>query len=307
MTANIVGPGQSGDQSTSTRPTKVNTGLGVWQWFKDCTSEAAQDGTRLRADFLNKLMAQLRYAIQGMGITEAEGDDTMLLQCFQKLQVDIVQWLNIPLYPEVTESGNVLSVTNLGGGSLRVGAGQEFIHRGWNLVQTNDYSDAERTVTTSANKTYHLRWQYNGGSPIFVLKDTADGVYNPGSLGEGNEAFDTTFDDMLICKITTDGSNNPTVTSLVNKAALWDEIWNTGGISNYAAENAYRYADIVYNWSRKPQCFGWCWNIFQRASVGAVSDDDEEISFPEFNRYHLYWLLKHDGANQMDVRTWFYA
>jgi hypothetical protein len=89
----------------------------------------------------------------------------------------------------------VLSVSNLGGGALRVPTGQFFIHRGWNRVNTTDYTDAQRTVNTVASKTYHLRWQYNGGSPIFVLKDVADGVYNPTSAAQHNAGFDSKYDD----------------------------------------------------------------------------------------------------------------
>lgn len=250
MTANIIGPGQSGDQSVSIRPEQVVTGVGVWQWFADCTSEAAKDGTRLRADFLNKLIAQLRYAIQGMGVTEAENDDTMLLQCFQKLQ--FTNWLNLPIYPEILQSGGVLAVTDLGGGSLMVAAGQSFLHRGWNKIETNDYSDANRTVVTVASKTYHLRWQYNAGSPIFVLKDTADGVYNPGALSEDNAAFDSTYDDMLIAKIVTDGSNVATVTSLMNLADLNDRIYSTGNCVSSGANISYRSPTLTYNWARQP-------------------------------------------------------
>jgi len=214
---NIVGPGLSGDQATSSRPTPASTGSGVDLWFKNCSSEAAQDGTRINAIWLNAMLAQLREAIRGMGVPENETDDTMLLQCFQKLQ--FTNWLNLPIFPEILESGNVLSLSTPAG-SVRVDAGQQFLHRGWNKVDTNDYSSAARTHAHAANKTYHLRWQYNGGSPLFALKDLADVVYNPTAAAETNAGFDSTFDDMLIARVVTNGSNSPTVTPLLNKALL---------------------------------------------------------------------------------------
>lgn len=325
MTANIIGPGQSGDQSTSTRPTKVNTGLGVWHWFKDCTSEAGQDGTRLRADFLNKLIAQLRYAIQGMGVDEAEGDDTMLLQCFQKLQ--FTNWLNLPIYPESLESGYVIGLTDQGGGSILVDAGQEFLHRGWNKVATNDYSAGARTLATSANKTYHVRWQYNGGSPIFVIKDTADGAYNPGALAETNPAFDSDFDDMLIAKIVTDGSNNPTITSLKNAAELRTQIEWTGEMTSNKNNNHARASfSTTYNWARTPRASASM--RFINYNNGQTNDEDMAIHFGDLTvpvgshsaawygyvtgataaltRYKVQGLLNKDGANALtaDITLW---
>lgn len=325
MTANIIGPGQSGDQSTSSRPDKITTGLGVWQWFRDCTSEAAQDGTRIRADFLNKVIAQLRYAIQGMGVTEAEGDDTMLLQCFQKLQ--FTNWLNLPIYPESLQGSYVLSVSNLGGGQVRVDAGQEFLHRGWNKVATNDYSDANRTVNHSANKTYHLRWQYNGGSPIFVIKDAADGVYNPGALAETNEVFDSSYDDMLIAKIVTDGSNVPTITTLKNATMLKDQIEWTGEMTSNKNDNHARASfSTTFNWARTPKASASM--RFINYKIGGTNDEDMAIHFGDLtipqgtqsaawyghisgatvalDRYHIQGMLNKDGANALtaDITLW---
>ncbi len=216
---NIYGPGLTGDNAVAERPAQVPTGSGADLWFKECTSLEAQDGTRFRAQWFNFIMANFRNAVRGLSVPEDEIDDDMLLKCFQKLQNTVTAWLNLPIYPEILQSGNVLSITALSG-SIRIDGGQSFIHRGWNKVLTNDYDDAARTTAHTANKTYHLRWQYNNGSPLFVLKDTADGVYNPTAAAETNAAFDSTYDDMLIAKVVTNGSNVATITQLANKAKL---------------------------------------------------------------------------------------
>ena len=247
---NIIGPGLTGDQATSSRPSQISTGSGIDLWFKDCTSEAAQDGTRLRAQWFNFVMAQFREAIRGMGIAENETDDTMLLKCFQALQNS--NWLNLPIYPESLENDWLIDVT-AGTGEVIVDAGQSFLHRGWNAVLTNDYTLGNRSKAHSANKTYHLRWQYNAGSPQFVLKDTADVVYNPTAAAETNAGFDSTFDDMLIAKVVTNGSNVATITKLLNKAVLVDEVLNEGQASPRWQNMSYRVAAFTYNWARTPQ------------------------------------------------------
>jgi len=271
---NIYGPGLTGDQATSSRNPGLATGSGVDLWFRDCSTEEAQDGTRIRAQWLNFMLAQFREAIRGLGVQENELDDQMLLKCFQKLQIPIqTNWLNLPFFPESQQPSNLLTVSNLGGGSIRVDAGQIFIHRGWNKVQTNDYLDPARTVTHTSNKTYHLRWLYNLGSPLFLLKDIADLVYNPAVLPETNKAFDSTYDDMLIAKVVTDGSNVPTITLLKNKHILYDAIiFSASAQANPGGQHAYRDFTSTYNWARTPSVEG-----HKRCLDSAKSDGQDDF------------------------------
>lgn len=286
---NIFGPGLTNDQSTSTRPTQVSTGLGVDQWFKDCSSEAAKDGTRFRAQFFNFIIANFRRAVRGLGVAESEVDDDLLLKCFQTLQ--FTNWLNLPIFPEVLQSTGLLSVTNLGGGSIRVDAAQEFLHRGWNKVKTNDYDDAARTVAHLANKTYHLRWQYNGGTPIFVLKDVADAVYNPGTLQQYDPAFDTTYDDMLIAKVVTNGSNVPTITPLANKASL------SGTVTAPPINGATHLRTLSLAWARTPKVA-----IMAENNPGGSYDSDYEFE-PQYIRrdeiQYYSWSWHHNNSGSM--------
>jgi hypothetical protein len=136
---------------------------------------------------------------------------------------------NLPIFPEIETGANSLTVTP-STGQVVIGDSQTFIHRGWTQILTSSFSEPNRTLATVANKTYHLRWHASGtgnATPSatypngrFLLKDVADVVYNPSSLADGNSALDTTFDDMLIAKVVTNGSNLPTVTALKNKARL---------------------------------------------------------------------------------------
>lgn len=250
MAINVFGPGLIGDQATASRPIGIATGSGVDLWFQDCTSEEAQDGTRIRAQWLNFIAANFREAVRGLGVTENETDDDLLLKCFQKIMGN--GWLNLPIYPEILQGGNVLSITE-SSGSLIIGAGQSFLHRGWNKVLTNDYTAGERTLAHFANKTYHVRWQYNNGAPLFVLKDTTDAAYNPGSLGEDNAAFDSAYDDMLIARVITNGSNVPTILQLKNAAALVAEaVYENQNPTNHGDNFSYTSYSFTLNWARTP-------------------------------------------------------
>tara|TARA_R110002126_G_scaffold165178_4_gene313042 strand:- start:197 stop:766 length:570 start_codon:yes stop_codon:yes gene_type:complete len=87
-------------------------------------------------------------------------------------------------------------------------------HRGIVPFSTSDYTEPQRTFSTVANKTYHLRWNPTDG---FSLKDVADGAYNPISVAEQTSIFDTSYDDMLISRVVTNSSNVCTITNLINK------------------------------------------------------------------------------------------
>lgn len=175
----------------------------------------------------------------------------------------ITNWKNLPIFPEITSSGNWLSIS-ASTGQLVIATGQTWVHRGWNAYSSSNLSLGNRTLTTLANKTYHLRWHPPGyglatpaasyPSGLFVLKDLADTGYNPSALAEANAAFDSTYDDMLCAVVTTNGSNVPTVTPLKNKAVLayWSD--STSGIYtndpvNYSYEGIY--TDNIY-WARTP-------------------------------------------------------
>lgn len=63
--------------ATSSRPSHVNTGAGVRRWYQNGIVPDAQD--------LNGMIAATREVIDAAGITDAEGDDTLLLQAIRAL------------------------------------------------------------------------------------------------------------------------------------------------------------------------------------------------------------------------------
>lgn len=217
-----------------------------------------------------------------------------------------------PIFPEVETADNKLTVT-AGSGQVIVGAEQTFIHRGARRIDCNSYSAGARTFNTSANKTYHLRWRWNDGVPAFSLNDLSNVGYNAGSLAEGAGAFDSTYDDMLIAKVETNGSNGITITSLRNKHVLREVRTNVGTISGTTANAKTRTASETYNWARTPDLMPNWWLVYT-AGVGASNgldqfpgsathDHDEYINITAVSRYGWSLTLLRDYAYNMDIRV----
>lgn len=161
-----------------------------------------------------------------------------------------------PVYPEVVGTTGRLTV-NHAGGNLTIPNGQTIIHRGSSAWLTDDFDLAtERTFATTANKTYHLRFDYNAGTPEFSLNDVAAAGYNPTALLETDAAFDSTYDSALLAKVVTDGANVATITTLINRDNLSmvvrvedQRLEHTGGSE---VPTALAGTDTELNWSRTP-------------------------------------------------------
>jgi hypothetical protein len=83
MPLNILGPGGPNVNASAVRDPHVATGVGDDLWFKACVDGDPTTGTKIQAQWLNMVMAQLREAIRGMGVPEDEIDDLMLLKAIQ--------------------------------------------------------------------------------------------------------------------------------------------------------------------------------------------------------------------------------
>jgi hypothetical protein len=175
----------------------------------------------------------------------------------------------------ITVNGGVMSVATSTGG-VQVGAGQTFIHRGGVLYNSSDTDVSYRSFTTVALKTYHLRWRYNGGSPVFMLADLSDPSYNPGALAETHASFDTSYDDMLIARVVTDAANTPVVTALVNRDRLAiTEILAGTSVQRFTEDGtSYLFAKTL-NWSRTPT---QRMLSVAKAWTGNSADDDHDIT-----------------------------
>lgn len=156
----------------------------------------------------------LRAVIVAAGLTPDHTDLTQLLGAIQSTAGGGGSML--PIYPEIETVDHRLAVVD-NDGSVLVSAAQTWVMRGSLRYSSDDYASAELDFIHAANKTYHLRWTLAGG---FALKDLADVAYNPGSLAEDHESFDTTYDDMLVARVVTDAGNVPVITPLANAARL---------------------------------------------------------------------------------------
>lgn len=159
----------------------------------------------------------------------------------------------LPIYPEVLNVDGRIVVTAPATGTVRVPGGVDFLHRGIFSVTT-----AQEDFATEASKTYHLRWNPDDG---FALKNLADVAYNPSALSEGNTAFDSDYDDMLVARIITNSSNVATITNLANKDRMRTSFSKTTtesstSFSSYTdLMNAGYYLQQDLNWARTPTSF----------------------------------------------------
>lgn len=85
MSNDLLGPGDA-DNAVTVRPTRTITRGATDTWFKDCSSETADDGTEVPADFENDMLAQLRTAIRGSAV-DAAGEDDMLWRAIESVGV----------------------------------------------------------------------------------------------------------------------------------------------------------------------------------------------------------------------------
>lgn len=153
-------------------------------------------------------------------------------------------------------------------GQVTVPAGVSFLHRG-----ISPYTSALTIIATDASKTYHLRWNKTDG---FTLKDLASGVYNPSALVDGNAAFDSTYDDMLVARVITNSSNVPTVTNLANRSQLSiAELLQGQNMQASGSANKFDFVKAI-NWGRRPA--NWSLALAHGSNDGAITDNDFNIT-----------------------------
>jgi len=202
-----------------------------------------------------RIEAEMKAIQDAGGISGTEGDDTTVLQAILALinaaagggeTSDYVLFsqaqARLPIFPEVTTNNGVIAVTAPSTGTVRVPASATILHRG---IRT--YTTAETDLSTTASKTYHLRWNPTDG---FALKDLADTGYNPTVAAETNAAFDSSYDDMLVARIVTNSSNVATITNLVNKDRLFSSTRQTGTPTSLGAGTLAYSATETVNWAR---------------------------------------------------------
>lgn len=215
----------------------------------------ASSGTICPSIMDNKFRYQVSTMVAALGqMLDAKGftiSDSVIADLATELAniITTAETENLRIYPEILEDGNVLSITDNEDGTITVDAGQSWLHRGIQLYSSSDYSSGERTFTMVASKTYHLRWNPSDG---FVLMDIADIVYNPGAIDEIDVSFDSDYDDMIVARVVTDGSNAATITALINKNVMT----YSGSMTDTTVTNSqgnYILNDVIsINWARTP-------------------------------------------------------
>jgi len=228
---------------------------------------------------VNADLQQLRKAIEAAIAAATGGGDTSQFFLISQARS------RLKFFPEIESADGKMNVTSPSAGTVQVPTSVTFTHRGSYPVSTSDYIEDDRTFTTLANKTYHLRWTPVGG---FALEDLADSGYNPSVLAENDAAFDSTYDDMLIARVVTSAGNVATITNLVNKDRLFAEERIEQTVTGPSVPGAYVVtATKTTNWARAPKVAGIRGNISANATnpAGALDSTSGYLSSYSKDRY----------------------
>lgn len=239
-----------------------------------------------------RIEAEMKAIQDAGGISGTEGDDTTVLQAILALinaatgggeTSDYVLFsqaqARLPIFPEVMTNNGVIAVTAPSTGTIRIPASATILHRG---IRT--YTTAETDLSTTASKTYHLRWNPTDG---FALKDLADTGYNSTVAAETNAAFDSSYDDMLVARIVTNSSNVVTITNLANKARLRKRELTVGPSSALTPSNwnSAFSASTALEWARTPEIVAIVGNV--RTAGGSALEYANYISERSVTRYEV--------------------
>jgi len=256
------------------------------------------EGSIPPAEALVHPQEEIVNVIEQAGLTPDDGDLTQLWQALQK----IIARDPLPFYPEILTNDAKLTVTDIGSGNIRIAAGETFMHRGGRVIKTDDYDqDTERTFAVAGNnKDFHLRWQWNAGTPAFVLEDLNSAGYNPTTLDEWDPAFDTGFDDMLIARVKTDGGGAiSTITTLANKRQLLSITTDTDlSPSPSGANGATGTFHVQTRWGRTPTPHV---SVRRAVTNDPITDVDLQVFPGQTDRYGIDATVRWDFATEIEV------
>lgn len=204
----------------------------------------------------NRIESEIGEVIDYAGLVGTDSDFTQLRQAIEALiaaatggnpagYILMTQArARLPIHFHTQTIDGRIGVVAPATGTVRLPGGINFNHRGIFTVTT-----AQTDFPTDANKIYHLRWDPTNG---FLLRDLASASYNPSALAETSGNFDSTYDDMLIARVTTNSSNVATITNLANIPILRQRISATA--VPFSGDNFSWWATyaIPLNWARTP-------------------------------------------------------
>ena len=114
------------------------------------------------------------------------------------------------VYPTILTVDHKATVTSPTVGVVNVDAFK------WKWRSELTLDSQPQSFNTAANRTYHLRVDYDhvsGNPPVMTLADRT-------GVPEANSQYDADYDSLLLARIVTNGSNVPTITVLQNAAVL---------------------------------------------------------------------------------------
>jgi hypothetical protein len=223
----------------------------MWQLWSELNAIHQAGGVTGDDSVVNTTLLNIQALIDA---ATGEGDTTGYLLLSQAVS-------RLPLFPEFLTSDGKVNVTSPASGTIRLPGSVNFMHRG-----VSPQSTIQQDFTTDPSKTYHLRWNPTNG---FQLKDLTEPSYNPNTLPETDDSFDTGYDDMLVSRIITNSSNVSTITNLINKDRHRIEGVMSFDAANYTYQENFDPNDITngifidLNMARKPLSF-----------MSAVNDTD---------------------------------
>jgi len=230
----------------------LDNALGLIELATDAEAEAGTDGQR--AITAKSLRAGLLKALDGL-----------------------------PFFPEITTNLGIAAFAS-STGSILLSPTVEWLWRLVRKIKATDFTEANRTFATVANKTYHLQWYAPGtgkATPLasypngrLVLEDLADNTYSGGNADHSSE-FDSTYDRMILARVVTSAGNVPTITALKNMHKLEAR-------SNFSSDKTNVYTvqftfPVTLNWARNPSAM-----IAGQGAPGGSYDSDYYI-LPQYS------------------------
>lgn len=214
--------------------------------FRDENRASGVVGTEVTAAWLNGVQEEMAAVIESELIALSAGANNQLLTAIEA-KLNKVR-VNLPIYPEILTASAKLTFSQPSAGTVRLGAGEQFVMRG-----SRTYTTAQTDFATAPNKTYHILFTESGGFGIF---DLASSTYNPTALAETNPVFDSGYDKMFAALVTTGPTNVAAITPLANKTRL-KILQNRRFIASDQLNWGPRAGSgVTLNWARSPAFCG---------------------------------------------------
>lgn len=222
--------------------------------------------SKVSAQWLNSQQRELVNLIQGLGTKLNPNDDSQLSQRLRELTplrhlgaiANHHGLAGFNHYPHIASQSQHLEIIQHDAWKIEIAPGQTFNWRGVWRIDTDAFSTLERSFELAPNSTYHLRWR---STDSFLLLHLQDAAYNPQDLKESNPSFDTTFDDMLIARISSDEQGITEIVTLRNSQHLLTQFSSKqSSLIEQSATGALfsdvkPVASLALQWARTPRAY----------------------------------------------------